>query len=147
MNKEKLKEKLLQMEYKDVTEAQMNYETFISESMIHQNEVIDLDDSSHHWEDTDTSNTLDKQIHAHTNHLKVLKETSFAPTNEVKPGAIVKINNVYFIVVNPIPKFDFEGNSFMGISTTAPIYDVIKGVKKGAVCVFNGIEFKIQEVL
>ena len=44
-------------------------------------------------------------------------------------------------------RFQCDGQELMGISTQAPIYKAMKGMKPGDVVTFNGQHLRIDEVL
>ena len=75
--------------------------------------------------------SLDHSVHEHQQHLETLHKISFAPTMEVRPGSVVRVNDRYLVIVISKLTYNFEGLDFMGISTQAPVYDCLKGRKAG----------------
>ena len=146
MNKEKLKATMIEMEHKTIEIAESNYEDFLLNNKLDRTNVIDADDQSHHRASLELVDSLDNNVHEHHKHLEILQKISFGPTSEIKPGAVVRVNDRYLVVAISKLKFEFDGCEFMGISTDAPLYQCLKARKAGDEFVFNDREFKIQEV-
>lgn len=52
----------------------------------------------------------------------------------------------YFVVAVSKDKFVCHGRELMGISTMAPIFEVIDGAQAGETVQFNGRELKVEAV-
>jgi len=146
MNKQEIKELMLNMEYKSIEKAEMNYHDFLTENNIDRSDVVDDDDQSHLVESEDLTSALDLQVIEHKKHLEIIKHIAFEPKTEIELGAIAKINNKYFVFAVAEPRFEFDGKEFIGVSPSAPIYKNLKGKKAGDELVFNKITFHIEEV-
>ena len=146
MDKIKLKQVLIDFEVLIIDEETVSYEDFLNGNNLNHNDVIDSDDQSHHNESMEIAGSLDAQIHEHKAHLQIINRLSFEPTDTVKPGAVILVNNRCMIVAVSKPKFTIDGVDYIGISIDAPIYTVLKGKKAGEKFVFNGQEFKIDAV-
>ena len=147
MDKLELKKKLIEIEETIIHQAETNYEDYISGGVVDRTEAVTDDDHSHQHENTVLSNQLDRQVHEHEEHIQQIQEIDFGATDVVRPGAVVKVNGRYMVVAVSKPKFEFAGNTFISISTDAPIYQCIAGKKAGDQCQFNNVKFEIQEVL
>ena len=146
MDKNKLKDALIELEEHTIDEASMNHEVFLTENLLNREDVIDSDDQSHHRASLDISDKLHSQLHEHQDHLKTINSLSFEPTDVVKPGAIVTVNGRCMIIAIPKSKFQFGGKDFIGISTMAPIYENMKDKKTGEKFTFNDREYTIEAV-
>lgn len=146
MNKLELKSFLLKLERESIGKAELNYEDYLAEIKHDWSGVEDIDDHSHVIEGEEKSYQLEKQVLEHKRYLEIIESISFDPMTEVDLGAVVKVNDKYFIVATAEPKFQFDGKTFMGISVGAPIYNLLRGKKVGDEFVFNGKTFKINEV-
>ena len=62
----------------------------------------------------------------------------------VEEGAIVKFGERYFVVSVSTARFECDGESFMGISPQAPIYQAMEGKRSGETFVYGGRQFDIQ---
>jgi hypothetical protein len=146
MDKIKLKKALIKMEQHTIDEAETNYEEFLSENKIDEDDNLDGDDLSHHTASIDVSNKLDEQLHIHEEHLEALTKISFDPTEVVQPGAVVSVNGRFMVVAFSTPSFKFDGREYLGISVQAPIYPYLRGKKAGDSFQFNGTKFTIEAV-
>ncbi len=146
MDKNKLKQKLIELENNHINESEMKYEEFLTGNLLDNTNVVDDDDQSHHRQSLEISDQLDKQAHVHHDHLEAINKISFEPTDTVGPGAVVSVNGRCMIVAVSKPQFNIDGRDFIGISTQAPIYASLKGKKSGDEFTFNNNKFTIEAV-
>ncbi len=64
----------------------------------------------------------------------------------VTPGAVVVTNERTFFIAVSSEKVEIDGKFIFGISTNAPIYSVMEGLKKGDAFEFNGTAYKIENI-
>lgn len=64
----------------------------------------------------------------------------------VEPGAVVVTKERTFFIAISSEKVDIDGQIIYGISTNAPIYLAMQGLKKGDRFDFNGVDYKIDNV-
>lgn len=64
----------------------------------------------------------------------------------VEPGAIVMTEKLNFFISIPTDKMEINAQSFIGISTKAPIYASMQGKQKGDSFKFNDTEYTILNV-
>lgn len=145
MNKNKLKEVLLNHEIHAI-EKETHFENYIGGQTFSQLDVVDADDQAHSAENAIIEKGIEEQIHRHEANLAEIQNLSFAAADVVGPGAVVKVNDRYMVIVTALSKFKFEDIEMIGMSTEAPIYSLIEGKKAGESFVMNGKTFKIQEV-
>ena len=146
MNKQAIKNYLLQAEMDKVNTTNNNYESYLKSNKIDGEQVIDLDDQSHLHESDELASSLDKQVHLHEQSLENIRGLNFDSKSEVVPGAIVETNNVNFVIGVSSPMFELEGKKFIGVSTEAPIYKCMEGKGPGDECVYNKSSFKIVSI-
>lgn len=146
MNKKELKKFLIAQESNTIENTEEKLLEFVKGTMLNRNDVIDNDDQSHHRQEERLRNQLDKQVHEHHHHLEEIEALTFNPSEVVEPGAVIKVNDNYMVIATADANFTFEGKNFISISTKAPIYQCMKGKKKGDMCSFNGNDFIINEI-
>ncbi|WP_103070207.1 hypothetical protein [Aquimarina sediminis] len=146
MDKNKLKQALIELEKHHITEAEVKYEEFLTGNLLQKNDVVDDDDQSHHRQSIEISDQLEEQAHVHAEHLETINKISFESTDVVKPGAVVNVNGRCMIVAVSKSHFNIDGRDFIGISVQAPIYQSLKGKKAGDTFTFNGNTFTIEAV-
>ncbi len=66
--------------------------------------------------------------------------------DEVTLGSVVETNKLTFYVSASIEEFEANGKRIFGISTKAPIYEVMKGLKKGDDFEMRKQHYKIKDV-
>lgn len=94
-------------------------------------------------------NTLNDLLEFANSELRILdnlKQTEEITRNRVSPGAIVVTNQCTFFVSASLEQFHVEGRTYVGISTSSPLYRAMEGKLKGATFVFKGIEYEIKDV-
>ena len=91
--------------------------------------------------------TLEKELSFVQMEMGYLKSISPEKVNEkVEPGAVVVTNQRTFFIAVSTEKVSIDGQQVFGISTKAPIYSVMEGLKKDDKFSFNGIDYKIENV-
>lgn len=146
MNKQQLKEFLVDREKETLRRFESDLNSFIGDTQIDYQETREEDDYSHHHQSTEASNAAHAHLHEHTNHLKTLQTLAFSDSREVEPGAVVQVNDRYMVVAMAETAFEFDGKKFLSISTASPIYQCMKGKKEGDSCSFNGHDFVINTI-
>ena len=86
-------------------------------------------------------------INDHKEALDVLRQIDFGPRDSVEKGAVVRIDGRWFVVAVASDAFECDGNTYMGISTKAPIYAAIADARAGDVVNFRQRDLHSDEVL
>ena len=68
---------------------------------------------------------------SHADKIEKLNTIDFGPKSKVEEGALVNFSGRAFVVGVATGKFDCAGTPLMGISTGAPIYEEIAGLRAG----------------
>ncbi|MBC8109897.1 MAG: hypothetical protein H7Y04_02435 [Verrucomicrobia bacterium] len=87
------------------------------------------------------------QILQAQNDLDYLKAIMLDKKEYIEEGAIVKTNLQNFFIAISAGKVEAEGKSYFAISVSAPIYQVMSGLKAGDEFHFRDRDYKILEVL
>jgi len=146
MNKQKIKQALLDIERQYINESDMEYEDFLKGNLQNKSDVEDNDDQSHQVQSIEITDKLDEQAHIHLDQLNTIRQISFEPTQVVQPGAVVQINGRYIVVAVSEPHFRVDKIDFLGISVHAPIYQSLNGKKAGDTFEFNNTKFTIDSI-
>ncbi len=146
MNKLLLKSAMINNEIQKINVFQNELTQIVSGSNLQNENVIDLDDSSHNAQSEDDTHYITNQVHSHQGHLSELQNISFAATDMVEPGAIVEINDRHLVVSIAEGNFKFDGKDFVAISTNSPLYKCIEGKKAGDTCSYNNKAFTIKNI-
>lgn len=147
MDKQKLKEHLLDLEDDSIKTSEEQYQHFLDGNRLKYDEIRSPDDQARHKTNVDLTLKLGDLVHEHQQHRKILKDISFEPTDVVKPGAVVSVNGKCLVIAIYKSPFEFDGREFMGISTSAPLYQCLEGKEEGDKFTFNDKEYLIEAVI
>ena len=146
MDKKELKRFLIKNEFNTIENTEERLLEFVKGTLLNRNDVIDQDDQSHHRQEERLREKLHDQVHIHHHHLEEIKALSFSTSDVVEPGAVIKVKDSYMVIAIPDGNFKFDGKDFISISTKAPLYQCMKGKKKGDMCSFNNYDFIIEDI-
>ena len=91
--------------------------------------------------------TMESELEFVQREMAFLKSLNPNQVNTiVEPGAVVVTKERTFFIAVSSEKVDIDGQVIFGISTNAPIYLVMQGLKKGDSFEFNGVAYKITDV-
>lgn len=113
---------------------------------IDEEDTRDPEDFSHQGEWTKASQELTTRIEHAKEDLNLIKNISLHTIETIAPNAVVKTNDLNFIVGVAVPPFTFSNEKYVGISTLAPIYQIMKGKKKGDSFAFGNHSYTIADV-
>ena len=147
MDKQKLKAALIKLEKHTIEDVSKEHDNYLHGNMLDQDDVVDLDDQSHHVESDEVTHQLDKQIDEHQHHLFTINNISFEDTDTVQPGAVVKVNGRSMVIAVAHPRFTYNGAEFIGVSTESPIYQALRGKKAGDTVTLNNKELTIESLV
>ena len=146
MDKLALREAMLKLELDKLHSVEANYQDFLHQATVDNSESFDDDELSHALESSEIALLLDRSVHEHEEKISHLQEINFSAKSRVEPGAVVRFNNRSFIIAIATSQFECAGESYMGISTKAPVYELIEGLEAGDTFKLNDRTVKIQAV-
>lgn len=79
--------------------------------------------------------------------LQYLKSTGSNSYKTVAPGAIVITEKGNFFISVSIEQFVADHQTFVGISTQSPLYQVMEGLPEGSLFLHNGVMTRITTIL
>jgi len=82
--------------------------------------------------------------HEHEQHVQTIAAMSVAPSVTVGPGAVVQIHDRFVVVAVPAPEFEYGEVRIIGISTRAPLFRAMKGLRLGDAFEFNHRTYAIR---
>jgi hypothetical protein len=148
IDKDALKRKLHSLEEGDLQRAEHAYEQSFGFARVAQGETVEADDLSQAVQSRNLAEQYEAQAHDHREHLAQLDAVSFAATQIVKPGAVVKLGgrDRMLVIAVATAEFECEGRAFLGISSKAPLYKAMEGLEAGESFHLNDREFEIESV-
>ncbi len=146
MNKTHVRTTMLSLTEDALKHAKQSYADFLRSAKIDRSEPVETGDAAMAESASDLAEAFDQPIHTNTEKLAKLETIDFGPKNEVEEGAVVRLNGRYFVIAVPTAKFVCEEESFMGISTDAPIYQLMQGLVTGDEFSFGEQQFQIEQL-
>jgi transcription elongation GreA/GreB family factor len=86
------------------------------------------------------------QMLAARNDLDYLRNINFGEKTTVEEGAVVKTNLQSFFIAISLGKVELEGKTYFAISTSAPIFKAMDGLKAGDTFHFRDRDYKITDI-
>lgn len=93
-------------------------------------------------------NQLSEQMRFANDELYVLNQIldTLETQDRVAPGALVETDKRTFLISASIESFDFNGKEYFGLSVHTPIYNLMKGLKKGGSITYNETSYRILDI-
>ena len=146
MDKTQIQARLLALEAHELEDTRAAYEGYVASAHIAVSGAIDDQDQSQAVQARNLSEALEGPLHDHLHKLETLQRIDFGPKTKVGPGALVKLDDRYFVVGVATGPFQCEGVTLIGLSTEAPIYDALADRTEGERFTFRGHAHTVQEV-
>jgi hypothetical protein len=131
INKAKLRAMLLQLEALSIAESMGLYQSDLDTARLDLSEPNDQGQRSQQEQSAVEAQGFEEQSHLHQKHRNVIDALPFGPTAVVEPGAVVNVNNRYFLIAVPTQVISIDGISIIGISVQSPLYEVMAGLRAG----------------
>ena len=146
MNKTTVRNTMLSLEEDSLAHAKQGYADYLESAMIDRTEPIESDEAAQAETASDIAEAFDQPVHTHADKIVKLKAIDFGGKTEVEEGAVVRFNDRNFVISVSTARFECDGESFMGISPQAPIYQALQGKQIGETVEYGGRQFDIQAV-
>ena len=146
MNKTTVRNTMLSLEEDSLAHAKQGYADYLESAMIDRTEPIESDEAAQAETASDIAEAFDQPVHTHADKIAKLKAIDFGGKSEVEEGAIVRFSDRNFVISVSTARFECDGESFMGISPQAPIYQALQGKQIGETVEYGGRQFDIQAV-
>ena len=131
INKAKLRAMLLQLEALSIEESTGLYQSNLDTARLDLSEPNDQGQRSQQEQSAVEAQGFADQSHLHQKHRNVIEALPFGRTNVVEPGAVVNVNNRYFVIAVPTQVISIDGIDIVGISVESPLYEVMAGLREG----------------
>ena len=146
IDKQALRSELLKIESMSIGEAKSLYEEFLKGARLDRGGPVDDGDRSQSAQNSNSASRFEGQLHLHETHRKTIEAIDFGGKQQVVPGAVVKVNGRYFVIALPSPVIRLNGADVLGISTDAPLFKAMQGLRAGEAFEFNGKSVTVEEV-
>ena len=146
MSKTTVRNTMLSLEKDSLIHAKEGYADYLKSAMIDRTESIESDEAAQAETASDLAEAFDQPVHTHADKIEQLNAIDFGEKAEVEEGAIVRLNDRYFVISVSTARFGCDGESFMGISPQAPIYQAMQGKRAGEKFTYGDRQYDIQAV-
>lgn len=143
-DKTRIRETLLRMERADIAAAQRSYDAYFGEATTIDDRVVDSEHAATVVRDRPVLERIEALEHEHEQHVQTVAAMSVAPSVTVGPGAVVQIDDRFVVVAVPAPEFAYGEVRMIGISTRAPLFRAMEGLRLGDVFEFNHRTYAIR---
>ncbi|HEY4088711.1 MAG TPA: hypothetical protein VGM43_22430 [Bryobacteraceae bacterium] len=146
IDKAKLRTMLLQLEALSVAESTGLYQANFDTARLDLSEPNDQGQRSQQEQSAVEAQRFEEQSHLHEEHRKVIEALPFGSTAVVEPGAVVSVNNRYFVIAVPAKVISIDGIDIVGISVASPLYEAMAGLRAGETFEFQQKTFVVTDV-
>ncbi len=148
IDKQSLRRKMLSLEQAVIASAERGYQEYLRDAQIDRDETVEDVDQAASEASSPLAERFEQQVHEHEQHIEQIRLIDFGPRTDVGPGAVVKLegSDRRLIIAVPTSAFECDGVEYLGISSEAPLYEVMEGLEAGDEFEFNGSEKTIEAV-
>ena len=118
----------------------------VKASVIQCSDVNDVDSHSHQFQTIKDEQSVSNRLNQIINERDHLQNIPTSEMDKVIEGALVEIKNLFIYVGIATPVISNNGIDIIGISTSAPIYNVLINQNVGFKFKFNGIDCVIKSI-
>lgn len=146
MDKQSIKNFLLQQQSQLIAELKEQRQTLHTMVDIDESDTIDPEDFSHQYESQEMEQMLKVQLNRAERGLELLASLDISPKNKIETGAVIQTDNLNFFIGYPTIPFEIRSIRFVGISTGSPIYTLMNGKKEGDTFQYAGTTYNINQI-
>ncbi|MCR9172736.1 MAG: hypothetical protein NXI10_09605 [bacterium] len=146
MDKQSIKNFLLEKQSTLVSELKEQTQTIHTMVDIDESDTIDPEDYSHQYESQEMEQMLKVQLNRAERGLEMLASLDISPKSKVETGAIIQTDSLNFFIGYPTIPFEMEGQRYVGISAGSPIYTLMNGKRKGDSFQYAGTPYNITNI-
>jgi transcription elongation GreA/GreB family factor len=146
LNKKSLQSTLACLAAKQLEQSRRAYAEYLAGAARDSSEVADHHQASQEFGNAEIAEYFEGPARSYEANLERLRAIDFGPKDSVEEGAAARIDGRWFVIGVATQAFACEGESYMGISTEAPIYAALAGARAGDVVKFRGRELLVESV-
>jgi hypothetical protein len=146
IDKAELRAKLLEIEDESTEEAAREYDAHLEGARPDLSETTDQGQRSQEEQSGVEADRFEEQVHLHEQHRSLIEKIDFSPTEVVRPGALIKLGDRYFVIAVPTRILRIAGIEILGISPASPLFEAMEGLSAGDEFEWNSQTLVIEEV-
>lgn len=141
----------LQTTIRSLQEAQLRqsrdaYAAYLAGARRDRSEPTDQDQASQEFGNAELAEYFEGPTRTHEAALTRLQSIDFGPKSRVEEGAAFQVDDRWYVVGVATQTFVCDGQTYMGISSEAPIYRALEGAIAGDNVEFLGRDWRIQAI-
>lgn len=138
---------LIELKRNEIKKLEESRKIYAESADLDEESSLELDDFSQQNQSTDAARSLQLRIDQEKDLLNQFINLRPELVPEITEGNVVFTDKVNFVIGLAFKDFEWEGKRFVGISTSAPIFEALAGKRKDDTLTFNGIDYTIEEIL
>lgn len=146
MNKEKIKETLFSINNQIISDLKERITSNKEQVALDHNDTIDPEDYSHQNESSEMDELLLIQLEKALAEKSKLETIDFQLKNKIEVGAVVTTDQFAFVIGVATTPFHVEEKQYVGISTDAPIYSMMKDKVEGESFHYGNNHYQIVSI-
>ena len=146
LSKTSLQTTIMSLEEAQLRQSRDAYAAYLAGARRDRTEPADQDQASQEFGNAEVAEYFEGPSRTHEAALRRLKSIDFGPKTRVEEGAAGQVDGQWFVVCVATQAFVCGGQTYMGISTEAPIYGALEGARAGDTVEFRGRVWRIQAV-
>jgi transcription elongation GreA/GreB family factor len=146
INKAELRAMLLRLEAVSIAESAGLYQSHLDTARFDLSEPNDQGQRSQQEQSAVEGQAFEEQSELHEKHRNVIEALPFGRTAVVEPGAVVNVNDRYFVIAVPTQVISIDGIDIIGISVESPLYEAMAGLRAGETFEFQQKTFVVTAV-
>jgi hypothetical protein len=145
-NKSTIKSAMLELEAEKLAYVKQAYEGYLRGSAPDRTVPTDHGDSSQRFNESELAQAFECPLHSYEEAIAAIQRIDFGPKSEVEPGAVIRIDERWFVIAAATAPFECDGETYMGISPESPVYKCLEGKRAGDSCEWQGHEMSLRNV-
>lgn len=146
MDKQRIKDQLLNQQLRLIEELKEQTVTVHSMVDIDESSTNDPEDYSHQFESGEIEQLLKIQKNRAQRGYEVISNLDISPKSRVETGAFIETDMLTFIIGYATLPFELDEKRFVGISVNSPIYAMMTGKKTGDTFNYAGNYYRITNI-
>ncbi len=138
---------LIQLKENELSKLEEVKNMYAESADLDEESSLSTDDFAQQSQSTESAMNLEHRLKVEQEKLNRFKALRPEESTDVVEGNVVVTNVFSFVIGLAIKDFEWNGEKYVGISTDAPIYQVMKTKKPGDSFEFNGKLYEIYEII
>lgn len=145
--KAEIRKRIIENERQELSGLKAMHKTHQKASDLDEDSSLSTEDFAQQDQSRESAIGMEIRINQAKTALDNFIQLDEGPKSKVEPGALVLTDSLNFYIGISASLFEFDGKSYIGLETAAPIYSEIKDAQVGDEVIFKGKKYKILEIL